>query len=73
MHTLDIWHTGYRFCIKHLPSDGKVSLEEVGNVGKAWVALAMVCGPCTDSVGFSTIKLMLSSLSIANTGIPPLD
>ena len=73
MHVLDIWHTHNRILIKYLPSDEDVSLQELKNVGMAWVALAMMHGLCTDDDGFSTIKITLSSLSLAKTGIPSLD
>ena len=73
MHVLDIWYTSYRLLTKYLPSNEEVSLLEAENVGGAWVAHAMMCGPCMDSDNFSAIKMTLSSLSLANTGIPLLD
>ena len=42
-------------------------------VGRALVALTMICGPCTDGDSFFTNKTTLSSMSLANTGIPSLD
>ena len=42
--------------VKHLPSDEEVSLEEVENEVGAWVALAMIHGPCMEGDGFSTYK-----------------
>ena len=59
--------------IKYLPSDEEVSLEEVENVGRAWVVIGMMHGPCIAGDGLSTIKMTLSSLSLAKTGIPSLN
>ena len=59
--------------VKYLPNNEDVSLWELENVGKAWLALAIIPGPCTNGDGFSTVKMTLSSLSLANTGIPSLD
>ena len=73
MHVLDIWHTSYRLLIKYLPSNEDMSLQEVENVGSAWEALAMMHGSSMDGDGFSAIKMTLSSLSFANTGIASLD
>ena len=58
---------------KHLPPNEEVSLEEFENVGRQWVALVMIYGPCMDGGGFFTRKMTLSSTSLANTGNPLLD
>ena len=52
IHVLEIWHTSHRLLIKHLPSNEDMSLQKLGNVGRAWLALAMMCGPCMDGAGF---------------------
>ena len=48
---LDILPTSYRILIKYLLSNDDMSLQELGNVGRAWLALAMMCGPCMDGDG----------------------
>ena len=73
MHVLDIWPTSYRILVKYLSSNEDMLLQELENVGRDWVALMMMHGPCTNGDGFSAIKITLSSLSLANIGIPSLD
>ena len=51
--------------------DEEVSIPEPENVGRAWVAaLVIMPGPCMDSKGLYAINMKLSSLSLANMGIP---
>ena len=49
-----------------------MSLEEVENLGRVYVALGMMHGPCMADDGLSAIKMTLSSLSLAKTGDPSL-
>ena len=50
-----------------------MSVDELEKVGRAWVvALATMWGWCMDGKGFSITNPKLSSLSLANTGIPSL-
>ena len=50
-----------------------MSLPELEKVGRAMVAaLAIMCGPCMDGEGLSATNMTLSSLSLANMGIPSL-
>ena len=67
------WNTGYRLLIRFLPSEEDMSPGEVENVGRAWVALWMMHGPCMAGDGLSIIKMTVSSLSLINTGNPSLD
>ena len=48
-------------------------LQELENVGRAWLVLAVMQGLLTDGDSFSTIQMTLSSLSPTKTGIPSLD
>ena len=41
-------HRANLLLIKYLPRDEDVSLQEFEKVGKAWVALMMMHGPCMD-------------------------
>ena len=59
--------------INYLPRDENVSLQEVENVGRTWVALVMMCSLWMHGDGFSATKMTFSSLSLAKTGIPSLD
>ena len=50
-----------------------MSLPELEKVDRAWVAVLVIMpGPCMDEEGLSATNMTLSSLSLANTGIPSL-
>ena len=52
MYVLGIWPTSYRTLVKYLPSHKDMSLQELENVGRDWVALVIMHGPCTNSDSF---------------------
>ena len=60
MHVLYKRDRAYRLLIKYLCRDESVSLQELEDEGKAWVALTMIHGPCMHGDGFYTTKLTLS-------------
>ena len=58
---------------QYSPRDEEVSLAELEKVGRAhMLALPTTWGGCIDGKGFLATNIMLSSLSLANTGIPSL-
>ena len=58
---------------QYSPRDEEVSLAELEKVGRApMLALPTTQGCCINSKGFLATNIMLSSLSLANTGIPSL-
>ena len=66
-------YINYKIYSKYSTRDEEVSLAELEKLDRVWVAsLVMMHGSCVNGEGLSTTNRMLSSLLLANMGIPSL-